>query len=86
MASSTDRKHWALPLLQSKPRQGGEDSSANLFCRHSTPDPQKDQQHQRFDHIGTVQIEIAEKVSEALARHLTRRSRFFVADTISFAH
>jgi hypothetical protein len=68
-----DHKHWAAPLhCRGKPRQGSEDSSANLFRIRQAGIPprirRKTQQHgERLDHIGTVQIEIAEKVSEALA-------------------
>jgi hypothetical protein len=68
-----NHKDWASPLhRESKPRQGSEHSSANLFrIRWGSIPPRisrKTQQHgERFDHISTVQIEIAEKVSEALA-------------------
>ena len=68
-----NHKHWASPLhRRGKAREGGEDSSANLFRIRWASIParirRKAQQHgERFDHIGTVQIEIVEKVSEALA-------------------
>ena len=68
-----DHKDWASPLhCRGKPRQGTEDSSADLFRTRWAGIPprirRKTQQHgERFDQIGTVQIEIAEKVSEALA-------------------
>jgi hypothetical protein len=67
-----NHNRWALPLHSGrKPRQGREDSSANLFrfrwpgvppriCRKTQ------QQGERFNYVGTVQIEIAEKVSKAL--------------------
>jgi len=68
-----NHKHWASPLhRRSKPRQGSENSSANLFRIGWAGIPlrirRKIQKHgERFDHIGITQIEIAEKVSEALA-------------------
>ena len=68
-----NHKDGASPLhCRSKPRQRSEDSSANLFRIRQAAIPsrihRKTQQHgEWFDHIGTVQIEIAEKVSEVLA-------------------
>ena len=68
-----NHKHWASSLhRRGKPRQGREDSSANLFRFRWPGAPpricRKTQQHgERFNHISPVQIEVAEKVSEALA-------------------
>ena len=68
-----NHKHWASPLhRRGNPRQRSEDSSAKLFrIRWAAIPPRirrKTQQHGEWlDHIGTVHIEIAEKVSEALA-------------------
>jgi hypothetical protein len=68
-----NHKHGISSLhCRGKLRQGSEDSSTNLFgIRRAAIPPRihgKTQQHgERFDHIGTVQIEIAEKVPEAPA-------------------
>ena len=68
-----NHKHWALPLhCRGKPRQGSEDSSANVSRIRWAGIPlrirRKTQQHsERFDYVDTVQIESGEKVPEALA-------------------